>query len=187
MKLLVGLGNPGARYDRTRHNVGFRFLDYLAAEEGIVFGGKWQAQVAKARLWGHQVILAKPETFMNNSGQAVGRIVSYFGLDPADVIVVHDDLDLDLGRVKLVVNRGAGGHNGVLSIISHLHSREFARFRFGIGRPPAAMPVSRYVLARFAAEENEVVEAALPRLADGVRQVLEQGVTKAMNSVNAAA
>jgi len=184
MRLVVGLGNPGGKYEGTRHNVGFDFIDYLAREHGVSLAAKWQARVAKARLWEHRVVLAKPETFMNNSGLAVGRISAYFHIPPEDVVVVHDDLDLELARLKLVMNRGPGGHNGVSSIISHLGGRNFARFRFGIGRPPAGMPASRYVLARFAAAERLEVDEAMPRLAAALKILLDEGAAKAMNLVN---
>jgi len=184
MKMLVGLGNPGAKYDGTRHNVGFQCIDYLAAESGASFSAKWQSQVAQAVLFGHKAVLVKPETYMNNSGQAVGRIAAYFKIYREDIVVIHDDLDLDLARLKLVVNRGAGGHNGITSIISHLGGKQFARFRFGIGRPPREMPVSRFVLSKFSADERQLVEERLPRVAEGVDILFNDGIDKAMGEVN---
>ncbi len=185
MRLIVGLGNPGARYRGNRHNIGFQVLDYLAARERLSFSGsKWQAQVLKTVLWGESLLFIKPETFMNDSGLAVGMIASYYRVVSKDIIVVHDDLDLDLARVKVVVNRGAGGHNGIGSLISHLGGREFTRLRVGIGRPPANMPVSDFVLAGFNTAERQVIAAKVPQICSDIRLIIERGVMIAMERIN---
>lgn len=185
MRLIVGLGNPGDTYLGTRHNIGFQAVDYLADEHRVSFvDSKWQAKIAKVNLWGEAVILAKPETYMNESGRAIGQIAAYYRIAPQDIIVLHDDLDLELARIKVVVNRGAGGHNGILSLITHLGSREFVRIRIGIGRPGPSVPIKNFVLARFRPEEQELVRQQLAVIQETVRLILNQGPLKAMSIVN---
>jgi PTH1 family peptidyl-tRNA hydrolase len=185
MRLIVGLGNPGDKYRGTRHNIGFQVLDYLAEQSGLQFSGsKWQAKVLKTMLWGESLVLVKPETFMNNSGLAVGMISSYYRVASKDVIAVHDDLDLDLGRVKLVVNRGAGGHNGIASLIQHLGDKEFSRLRVGIGRPPGKMPASDFVLGRFNSTEREIFAEKIPEICSDLRLIVEEGALSAMGLIN---
>jgi len=183
--LLVGLGNPGPKYAGTRHNVGFQFLDYLARQHGFGYAGsKWQAQLARPNLWGAPVLLAKPETYMNLSGQAVAGIVGYYRLAPEQVVVVHDDIDLPVGRLKIVVGRGAGGHNGIRSIIEHLGDRAFVRIRVGVGRPVGPMPVEKYVLAPFSNDELDCLTGLMARIEDAARLIISDGPVKAMNIIN---
>ncbi len=185
MRLIVGLGNPGEKYRSTRHNIGFQVLDYLAEQVDSPFSGsKWQAQVLKSTLWGKSAVLVKPETFMNESGLAVGMISSYYRVASEDIIVVHDDLDLDLARVKVVVNRGAGGHNGIASLISHLGDKKFTRVRVGIGRPPGLMSVSDFVLGRFNQDERKVISEKIPQICADIRLIVEQGALGAMVTIN---
>ena len=185
MYLLVGLGNPGRKYTSTRHNIGFIFLDYLAGTRGIQFNSsKWQAYVAKDVLYGRQVLFVKPDTYMNNSGVAVGMLASYFHVMPEKIIVVHDDLDLPLGRIKVVTRRGAGGHNGIRSIITHLGSKDFLRVKVGVGRPQVPIDISQYVLSTFSDEEKNIVPELLSRNEEGVRLIVEQGAQAAMNRIN---
>ncbi len=187
MHLVVGLGNPGKKYEQTRHNIGFMALDYLAEKEGVNFAdSKWEAKVAQVRMGEGKAVFAKPETFMNNSGRAVGKICSYYKIPPENVIVVQDDVDLELGRIKLVVNRGAGGHKGILSIIQHLGVKKISRIRVGIGRPPedSGMPVSRFVLAKFTSSEQSTLDLLLASVAEGIRLIFEQGAIGAMNQIN---
>lgn len=185
MLLVVGLGNPGGKYENTRHNVGFMFLDYLAELAGGGFKeGRWAALVAKTTLASGPCLLAKPTTFMNLSGQAVARLASYHQIEPARIIVVHDDLDLDLGRLKVVYERGAGGHNGIKSIIDHLGTRQFARLRVGIGRPPQYMTPSDFVLSRFSTSEREQLVSGFAEMAEAVVMIDRQGVVAAMNFYN---
>jgi len=187
MYLIAGLGNPGAKYEGTRHNIGFIFLDYLAREQGLTFGAsKWQAEVAQGICCGRKVILVKPTTFMNLSGTALGQIASYYKIDLDEIMVIHDDLDLPLGRLKMVRKRGAGGHNGISSIISHLGSNDFNRVRLGVGRPTVpGMEVSSFVLGRFSPEELERVGGLFTDLERGVCRFVEEGGVKAMNFLNA--
>jgi len=185
MYLVVGLGNPGLDYARTRHNVGFMFVDFLADRHNVSFSGsKWQAQVASVRAWGEALTLVKPETYMNRSGLSVSRIAAYYKVTADRIIVVHDDLDLPAGRVKLMNDRGAGGHNGIRSLIEQLASKQFPRFKIGIGRPQNAMPVEKYVLANFSAEEMVQAMETFVDIENGLRLIVEKGVVAAMNQVN---
>ncbi|ADH85308.1 aminoacyl-tRNA hydrolase [Desulfurivibrio alkaliphilus] len=187
MRLLVGLGNPGGEYELTRHNVGFIFTDYLADRHGISLKNekKWDAEVGRGTLWGQPVMLVKPLTYMNRSGLAVGKIARFFQLEPTSVVVFQDELDLPLGACRLVQGRGAGGHNGIKSLMDHLASRDFVRFRIGVGRPPAARAAAGFVLARFSPAELQVVDKLLPFLEEGVEMLLKRDLQAAMNLVNA--
>ena len=185
MHLVVGLGNPGKEYAVTRHNIGFIFLDYLAERYRFVFKGtKWQAETAKDLSWGYPVLFVKPQTFMNRSGLAVRAIADFYQIEASRIIVIHDDLDLPLGRTKLMTNRGAGGHNGLRSLIEHLGGKDFVRVRVGIGRPDNAERVSDFVLSRFGQEELPMVREELQRIEDGIRLVMEEGLSVAMNRIN---
>jgi len=183
--MLVGLGNPGKDYAQTRHNIGFIFLDYLAEKYNLTFKqSKWQAQTVKEVLWGEPVLLLKPLTFMNRSGQAVGEACRFYQTEPAEIIVIHDDLDLETGRIKLVTNRGTGGHKGIQSIVEHLATREFMRIRVGIGRPANREEVSNFVLNRFSSGERDLVRQCLEDIEEAVRLILQNGLTAAMNVIN---
>lgn len=182
---MVGLGNPGNKYENTRHNVGFMFVDFLAEKAGVTFkSSRWEAEVAKATLDSVPCLLVKPTTFMNLSGQAVARLASYYQIEPAQIVVVQDDLDLDPGRIKLVFNRGAGGHNGIKSIIEQLGTSQFARLRVGIGRPGEFMAPAAFVLSRFTATEQEQVVGGFAEMAEAVAMIDRQGVVAAMNFYN---
>jgi PTH1 family peptidyl-tRNA hydrolase len=185
MFLIVGLGNPGEKYSETRHNIGFQVVDRLAAHAGVSFGeSKWKALVCKATIGGQAVVLVKPQTFMNLSGEVVGPIASYYKASLEDIIAVHDDLDLDCGRIKITQKGGAGGHNGIKSLIQHLGDNAFGRIKIGIGRPPHAMPVERYVLAKFTEQEISVVAAAIDRAAEAVNLIVEKGMAAAIQVIH---
>lgn len=185
MYLVVGLGNPGKNYAATRHNIGFIFLDYLAEQAGVTFmDSKLQSKIVKTMIWGVPVLLVKPQTYMNLSGMAVARAAAYYKVDTERIVVIHDDLDLPLGRIKIAVDRGTGGHKGIRSIIEHLGSREFPRIRFGIGRPEGNMPTERYVLAQFREDEKRQIEDGLKGVEEGVRLIITEGVNTAMNVIN---
>lgn len=185
MHLIVGLGNPGSAYQGTRHNIGFQSLDYLADAHHVSFSdSKWQAQAAKASLCGNAVILVKPATYMNESGRAVGAIAAYYRISPENIIVIHDDLDLALGRIKVVAGRGAGGHNGIVSLISHLHSNNFVRIRLGIGRPDPMVPVKNFVLTRFTSEEQTLVDGEMTAIHQAIQLIFDRGALAAMSIVN---
>jgi PTH1 family peptidyl-tRNA hydrolase len=185
MLMIVGLGNPGTKYSGTRHNVGFMVLDQLADEAGVSFkDSKWQAQVVKARLWSKDVLLVKPMTFMNLSGQSVGAVASYFQIEPDEIVVIHDELDLEAGRLKMVYDRGAGGHNGIKSIIEHLGTKEFTRFRVGIGRPPGPVPAASFVLSKFTRSEQDEIGQIYSDINKGLELIGTDGISAAMNLIN---
>ena len=185
MYVVVGLGNPGKEYAATRHNIGFIFLDYLAEKYRFAFKGtKWQAETAKDLSWGYPVLFVKPQTYMNRSGVAVRAIADFYQVDSSKIIVIHDDLDLPLGRTKIMVNRGAGGHNGIRSLIEHLGGNDFVRVRVGIGRPLNVERMSDFVLSRFGQEESARVLEELHTIETGLRLVMEEGLSVAMNRIN---
>ncbi|HEB50535.1 MAG TPA: aminoacyl-tRNA hydrolase [Desulfobulbus sp.] len=188
--LIVGLGNPGSRYALTRHNAGFLAIDHFADTVGCgLTSTKWQGEYCRLRLAGSSVILLKPQTYMNRSGECVARFVDYFRISRERILVLHDDLDLPAGRIKVVARGGAGGHNGIRSIIRYLGGSDFARIKIGIGRPPAgdgatAMPVERWVLARFSEQELAVFEENLEKTDRAIRLYIEQGIDACMNEIN---
>lgn len=185
MYLLVGLGNPGPQYIGHRHNVGFMLLDYLAGKTSAVFTeSKWKALVAKTVISNETVLMLKPETFMNLSGIAVSQVAHFYKIAPANIIVIHDDLDMELGRIKMVPGGGDGGHKGVRSIIEHLGTSDFPRVKIGIGRPAGPMPPDKYVLSNFGTEELAVVNQKILTVVDGIKILLQQGISAAMNTVN---
>jgi PTH1 family peptidyl-tRNA hydrolase len=183
--LIVGLGNPEGEYARTRHNVGFEVADVLAERCGVRFSDKkFKAHVARAVIAGESCVLLKPQTYMNLSGESVGPAAGFFKLSPGEVIAIHDDLDLELGRVKVKKGGGHGGHNGLRSLIQHLPDDGFVRVRIGIGRPPAGWDPADYVLAAFLRDERDEAERAVNTAAKAVVSILEKGLDKAMNEVN---
>jgi PTH1 family peptidyl-tRNA hydrolase len=184
LKLVVGLGNPGPEYARTRHNVGFLVADRLASALGAAFQArKFSAELAEARAGREKVCIMKPQTYMNHSGQAVGEALRFWKLGLEDLVVVHDDLELEPFRIQLKVGGGDGGNNGVKSVNAHV-GKSYARVRLGIGRPPPAMDPADYVLGRFSKEEEAEVEATVERAAEAARLCVEVGAVKAMNQVN---
>lgn len=185
MKLVVGLGNPGREYAATRHNVGFMAVDLLAHELGVaVEKGKFRSLVGEGRIGMEKVILAKPQTFMNLSGEAVLDMVNFYKIPPQDVIIIVDDMDIPAGKVRLRMKGGSGGHNGLKSIIYQLQTEEFPRLRIGIGKPAPDRQTVGYVLGKFCAEEQEVIVEAIRKAVDAVRAIIESGVERAMNRVN---
>jgi len=184
MRLVVGLGNPGPEYANTRHNMGFRVADELARRWLVRFQrGKWQSQTATGVFHGDSVVLMKPQTYMNDSGRAVGAAVSYYKLTPSQIFVVYDEIDLPLGRLRLREQGSHGGHNGVRSIIQHLHTNEFPRLRIGVGRPQHG-DAADHVLSTFRKHEQPIAEELVTRAADAVEVVLAEGLTAAMNRFN---
>lgn len=184
--LVVGLGNPGPQYARTRHNVGFLVVDELAARTGARFGVHKRSgtDVAEGRLAGRKVVLAQPRSFMNVSGGPVAGVARFFSVGVDDLLVVHDDLDLDLGVVRLKRGGGEGGHNGLRSISQSLGSKEYLRVRVGIGRPPGRMDPADYVLKPFAKAEVTEVEIVVQEAADAVELLLSRSLAAAQNQVH---
>ncbi len=186
--LIIGLGNPGREYAQTRHNAGFLLLDRLAERLGVRFRRlQFKALTTDARYGDAKIILAKPQTYMNLSGQAVGALVRFYKVPPEQLLVAYDDLDLPLGTVRLRPKGGHGGHKGMRSIIERLGTQEFPRLRLGIGRPPGRMDAADYVLQRFSLAELTAMETAWARGVEGIFRWLEDGLDAAMNFVNAPA
>jgi len=183
--VVVGLGNPGSSYARSRHNVGFRVVHALAERHGLRFSRRaYKSLVAEGRVGGAGVLLMKPQTYMNLSGEAVGRVRRALALDPRRFIVVYDDLDLAVGRVRVRDGGSAGGHHGVESIIEALGSKAFPRVRVGIGRPASQSGNVDYLLDAMTTEEAETLAEAVARAADAVETMLAEGVPAAMNRFN---
>jgi PTH1 family peptidyl-tRNA hydrolase len=186
--LIVGLGNPGARYAATPHNLGFMVVDYLADHQDISLAKKtMEAHWGKGHLDGNAVVLAQPQTYMNVSGRAVAQLLRFFDLTPQNLVVIHDDLDVPGGRLKLSLGGGAGGHRGVLSIAEILKTQEFYRVKMGIGRPPAVMAAEDYVLKPFPREDWEAVASLVERAAQAVVILITKGLTAAQNQFHGAA
>ena len=178
----MGLGNPGREYAWTRHNLGWQVAAYLADHWGIPLSKKGHQSVwGQGRVGGETIVLAQPTTYMNLSGQAVSLLMSYFKLSPEDLLVIHDDLDVPLWRLKIVERGGAGGHKGILSIISHLHTEEFIRVKMGLGRPEPQMPTENYVLSHFPAAEAENVAQFIERTGAAVDCLIREGLQVAQN------
>lgn len=184
--LVVGLGNPGAEYEGTRHNVGVAVVELLARRHGATFKKtKEKSLVAEARIGERRVALAFPQTYMNESGQAVGSLVRRHDIDDLHhLVVVHDELDLPVGALRVKVGGGLAGHNGLRSIKAHLHSDDFIRVRIGVGKPPSAAAGADYVLRRPSKAEREELEAIVARAADAVETILHDGVDRAMAAFN---
>ena len=182
--LVAGLGNPGREYARTRHNVGFLVCDELARRHGGSFRSKFSGELADVRLDGARVALLKPQTYMNESGRSVGAAARFYKLEPQHLLVVHDEADLDLGRLQARAGGGLAGHNGLRSVAQHLRSQNFLRLWVGVGRPERGdpRPVADYVLAPFSPEED--VEAIVGRAADAVESVVRDGLDEAQQRFN---
>ena len=185
MRLVVGLGNPGSRYEGSRHNAGFKLVEALSRK----FGGEFKKRqfyslLCPIEIAGEEVVLAKPLTYMNRSGYAVRALVDWYGLVTGDFIVVYDDMDLELGRIRLRPKGGSGGHNGVKSIIDLLGTEEFPRLRIGIGRPEPSMDPAEYVLSVFTREEFEEFYKAIGVACDAIQTWVEEGLDAAMNRYN---
>lgn len=185
MKLITGLGNIGEKYCFTRHNTGFMVLDRWAAEEGLSFKteNKLKASITRLKLNGEDIILAKPTTYMNLSGEAVRTIADYYKINIKDILIIYDDISLDLGKLRYRTNGSDGGHNGIKSIIQHLGTKDFARLKVGIG-PQPNIPSENYVLANFPKDQLELLKETLDRARQSVEFYLENGIEKTQNKFN---
>lgn len=185
--LVVGLGNPGPQYATTRHNVGFMVVDILADRMGEKFKvhKKSGAEVATGRLAGRSVVLAKPRVYMNESGRQVGPLAKFYSVALSDVIIVHDELDIDFGRIRLKGGGGVAGHNGLRSVSSALGGNDFQRVRVGIGRPPGHKSGAAFVLENFNSVERKEVPTILEQAADATELLVAQGLEPAQNTVHA--
>lgn len=184
--LVVGLGNPGRQYKNTRHNAGFLVVDRLAERLGVQFSRlQFRALVVDGRYQGRKIILAKPQTYMNESGQAVGSLVRFYNITQDNIVVVHDDVDLPFGALRLRPAGGSGGQKGMGSIIERLGTQEFPRLRVGIGRPPGQMLAAAYVLQEFDRDEKLELLGVIDRAVDALLSIITNGLEKAMNQYNA--
>lgn len=202
MKIIIGLGNPGKKYQFSRHNIGFRIIDELAKKyhfPNFEFSKKFNAEINKSSIGGQEIILAKPQTFMNLSGKAGKLLMRWRKLECQDLVVVHDDVDLSLGKIRIVKNRGAAGHKGVESIIKELGTKDFIRVRIGInpneklkaldtkGTPRSAVSekqLEKFVLEKFNREEEKVVKEVIQNATEAIETALEKSIEKAMNKYN---
>jgi PTH1 family peptidyl-tRNA hydrolase len=188
MFLIVGLGNPGEQYVRNRHNVGFQCVTHFAQRHGLQFSDKQhKSRIANGTIGGQRVVLAKPFTYMNSSGQAVVSLVNWYKIEPeSELLVIYDDLDLPFGTIRLRASGSAGGQNGMKSIIQQLGIQQFPRLRVGIGRPPDGWAPPDYVLSNWSREETEKLPELYDRVADAIETFIKDGLMLAMTRFNAA-
>ena len=191
MKLIVGLGNPGREHAHNRHNIGFMCLSHFAKQHGIRFDKKQgKARTGAGKVADQEVVLAKPQTFMNRNGESVSLLVKKFNITLNDLLVIHDDLDLPLDKIRIRRNGSSGGHKGINSIIAELGSQDFIRIRVGIGRPepttsePDEDKIIAYVLSDFSPEEKQTASQVIPRVSEAILCVLTEGLKAAMNRYN---
>jgi len=185
MKIIVGLGNPGRKYEHTRHNSGFQAVDALADSLIVdIVQKKYRAFIVRTRIDSVEVILAKPQTYMNDSGSAVSAIFRAAYAVISDLVVIHDDLDLPLGSVRVKIGGGHGGHNGLRSITEYLESSDFVRVRIGVGRPTPGVDAADYVLSPFLTEERQVASEAMVKASKAVKTIVVDGLKEAMNVFN---
>jgi PTH1 family peptidyl-tRNA hydrolase len=185
--LVVGLGNPGPQYAKTRHNVGFMVADLLAARLGAPFKvhKRSGAEIVTGRLGNRSVVVAKPRTFMNESGRHIGPLAKFYSVSPADMIVIHDELDIDFGKIRLKLGGGEGGHNGLRSVANALGTKDFQRVRIGIGRPPGRKDPAAFVLEPFTAAERAELATICELAADATELLIAAGLEPAQNQVHA--
>ncbi len=191
MKLIAGLGNPGQGYAHNRHNIGFMCLSHFAKTQGIRFDSKQgRARIGTGEVAGNKVVLAKPQTYMNQSGQSISLLVKKFNVSINNLIVIHDDLDLPLGKIRIRQSNSSGGHKGIDSIIAELGSRDCCGIRVGIGRPAtdtaeiSEADVIDYVLGDFTPDEEKLIAEVIPRVSEAILCLLTEGLTAAMNKYN---
>ena len=185
MKMIAGLGNPGAEYAQTKHNVGFMLLDTLAKHlEAPEWKTKRDALVTETRIGAEKALLVKPLTYMNDSGRAIGPLLTWYKLRPADLIVAHDDMDIPVGMIRIRKKGSAGGHNGMKSVLYHMQDENFPRVRIGIGRPPVGWTVIKHVLTPFSPDDRILIDEVIDRLVPAVECIVRDGVDLAMNRFN---
>ncbi|MCG8565004.1 MAG: aminoacyl-tRNA hydrolase [Desulfobacterales bacterium] len=184
-KMIAGLGNPGDTYSQTRHNIGFQVLEAIADSASLNFNKtRYDALHTRGKIAGRDVFLVKPQSYMNRSGFPIQKLAAYYKIQAPDLIVVHDEMDLEFGKIKVVQSRGHGGHNGVRSIIDNLGRKDFIRVRVGVGHPGRSGNVTGHVLGGFRPEESADLEDLVKNAADACVSILKFGVTRAMNRVN---
>ena len=185
MKVVVGLGNPGREYQDTRHNVGFAVIDEIAKRYSAdVTSVKFKSLYTDIRIKNSKVLLVKPTTYMNNSGQALREVMDFYKLDPSDILVIYDDIDIPIGKIRVRKKGSSGSHNGLRSIVKHLGSEEFPRIRVGIGRPDERISLTNYVLGKFSEDERIDINKAIKNSADAVESLIDVGIDNTMNKYN---
>lgn len=185
MYIIIGLGNPGRKYIGTRHNIGFDAVTRIADDYNISLNiKKHKAIIGTGFIEGEKVVLAQPQTYMNLSGESVRALVDYYKVDTEDIIVIYDDIDLDIGQLRIRRRGSAGGHNGIKDIIKHLGTQEFPRIKIGVGSKPKEWDLADYILSKFNDEENVIIRDALKQASDGVRTMITSGIGEAMNIYN---
>lgn len=185
MYIIVGLGNPSRKYTATRHNIGFDAITRLSDDYNISLNiKKHKAICGKGYIEGVKVILAQPQTYMNLSGESIRNMVDFYKVDLQNIIVIYDDVNLDVGQLRIRKEGSAGGHNGIKSIISHLKSKDFPRVRIGIGNKPAEWDLANYVLSKFSDRENKIIRETLKDTSDAVKTIITSDISKAMNIYN---
>jgi len=185
MYIIVGLGNPSKKYEHTRHNVGFEVIDILADRMGIhVDESKHKGLVGRGMLEGQKVVLVKPQTFMNLSGECVRAVADFYKVPEEEIIVIYDDISLEPGQLRIRAKGSAGGHNGIKNIIAHLGTQVFPRVKVGVGEKPRMMDLADYVLSHFTREEQGLMNDAFKEAADAVAMMVSQGIDPAMNKYN---
>jgi len=185
MKCIVGLGNPGRKYKKTRHNIGFMVIDELYRRHALTGEQKkFNCEYTISHIAGEKVLLVKPLTFMNLSGEGVRPLLDYYNVAAEETIVAYDDLDLPAGNIRLRLKGGHGGHNGIRSLIEHLGTKEFKRLRIGIGRPTDRTPIVNYVLQKFSKDEHEAITTAIMNSADACEAWLQEDFSQVMNQFN---
>ena len=191
MILIIGLGNPGPKFQKTRHNMGFRVVDEFAKENnypGFEFSKKFKAEISEGKISGEEIIIAKPQTFMNESGQAVKLLTRTYKLEAKNLIIVHDDIDLPIGKIRIIKNRGAAGHKGVQSIIDELDTKNFIRLRIGIKPEKPARQNTKFlagfVLKKFNKGEEKILKPAIEKTVEAIEFFLKEGLEKTMSEYN---
>ena len=185
MKVIAGLGNPTTKYEGTRHNMGFSAIYQIADRYNIKMNIlNHKALIGTGIIAGEKVMLVMPQTFMNLSGESIGEILRYYKLTPEDLIVLYDDIDLDIGKLRIRAKGSAGGHNGIKNIIAHIGTTEFDRVRIGVGHKPEGRDLADYVLSRFSSEELPVVRDSVSKAADAIEVIITTGIDAAMNKFN---
>lgn len=185
MYYIVGLGNPGIQYENTRHNVGFITIDYLARKYSIdVRKIKFKSLIGQGVISGHKVMLVKPQTYMNNSGEAIREIYNYFDFEHDKLIVIYDDIDIDFGSIRIRKKGSAGTHNGMKSIIYNLEFDDFPRIKVAVGKKPSYMDLANFVLSGFSKQEVKIIEEEVKLASDAIEMILEEGIEKTMSMFN---
>lgn len=185
MRIIIGLGNPGKEYERTRHNIGFMALDKLAEIMDInINKHKFNGAVGEGMYAGEKILLVKPQTFMNLSGNCVQEIVSFYKVNPEDIVVIYDDIDIEFGQIRIRPNGSPGTHNGMRNITERLQTQNFPRIRVGAGKPKDGQQLYEFVLSQFDEEEIEIMQNSIKNAADAVIEIIKNGLLKAMNQFN---